>query len=468
MRLLRWFLLALALGFALPAAARPGVTVTVSRAQGGDWLVDYAFAVRSRVWLFTRSNLDLDGKPWRQQGWTVETPGVRLERAGRYDVLAAAAPLTRVRIRMRPFAHPLIADYTPALAFSDGGLAFYSDHFSVAPLPSLDAARALPADLESANVAQPPVTLVFSDPGRRLLLRGKASRGRAVFALGDVDAYVYSGAAAVIETPAFAGVIDAGLPEWVRGELDSFTPRILGYYTARLDKPLGGRPMALVAWQGAAQPGASLGGSVLDHMVVMQISGQRVLQRTPEILGQMRWFIAHESAHFWLGQTVRYAHEREGWIMEGGADLLAIRGTQALIPDYDARSFLRREMDDCLKLVKADQPLAGAGERGENRAYYACGALLMLAAEGAARQQNPKADIFTFVRALIDANRADGKVSAADWLAQFVRMGGDPALAAEIATLLDKGLPDPRAFWMRLFTATGVAFAVDGEGLRLG
>jgi hypothetical protein len=465
--MLRWFLLAVAILFAAPAAARPGVTVTVSRAEGGDWLVDYRFAVRSRVWFFTRSGNDLDGKPWREQGWSVETPGVRLERAGRYDVLSAAAPLGHVRIRMRPFAHPLLADYTPVLAFSDGGLAFYSDHFSVAPLPTLDAVRALPADLDTARVVQPPVTLVFSDPGHRLLLRGRASRGRAVFALGDADAYVYAGAAPVIETPAFAGVIDAGLPAWVRGELDDFTPRILGLYAERLGKPAGGKPMALVAWQGAQQPGWSLGGSVLDHMVVMQISGQRVLARTPDVLSQMRWFIAHESAHFWLGQTVKYAHENEGWIMEGGADLLAIRGTRTLIPDYDAAAYLQREMDECLKLETAGKPLAGAGERGENRAYYACGALLGLAAEGVVRRHDPSADYFTFVRGLIEANRADGKVSASDWLAQFVKVGGDPAMAADIRTLLDKGVADPRAFWMRLFTASGVAFSQAGEGLKL-
>src|SRR4051812_3658557 len=115
MRLLRWVLLAFALMAAPPVIARPGVTVTVSRGPGGDWLIDYAFAFRSRIWFFTRSNNDLDGKPWRPQSWTIETPGVRLERVGRYDVLAGAAPLAKVRIRMHPFAHPLVADYTPVL-----------------------------------------------------------------------------------------------------------------------------------------------------------------------------------------------------------------------------------------------------------------------------------------------------------------------------------------------------------------
>lgn len=465
--MIRWFLFAFALVFAAPVSAKPGVTVSVSRAEGGDWLIDYAFAVKSPVWFFTRSQVDLDGKPWRPQSWTVETPGVKLERAGRYDALVAESPLTRVRIRMRPFAHPLTADYTPALAFSDGGLAFYSDHFDVAPLPSLDRVRALPIDLAGAKIAQPGVTLVFNDPGHRLLLRGEATRDSAVFRLGKADAYLYSGSAPMIETQAFAGVVDTGLPEWVRGELDSFTPNILNYYAARLGPAAGGRPMALIAWQGSDQPGSSMGGSVLDHMVVMQISGQQALQANPVLLSRMRWFIAHESAHFWLGQTVRYARESEGWIMEGGADLLAVRGTQALVSGFDARAFLQSEMDDCLKLETAGKPLAGAGERGENRAYYACGALLGLAAEGAIRKRDPGADYFGFVRALIESDRKGGKVSAEDWLASFVKLGGDPAAAGEIRGLLEKGVSDPKAFWMRLFTATGVGFVVEGEGIRL-
>jgi len=292
---------------ASPAAAKPGITVAVTRVASGDWTIDYVFPTPARIWFFPRSNGDLEGKPWRPQSWTVETPGVRLERIGRYDALTSATPLRRVRLRMRPFAHPLMADYTPALAFSDGGLAFYSDHFLIVPMASLDAVRALPPDLERAQIVQPPVTLMLNDRGRRLLLRGRALRGKARFALGDTDTYLYSGDARVIETATFAGVIDAGLPGWVRTELDQFTPQIMALYNQRLGTPTGGRPMALIAWQGADKPGWSLGGSVLDRMVVMQISGQRVLARTPDVLAQMRWFIGHESAHFWLGQTVRYA-----------------------------------------------------------------------------------------------------------------------------------------------------------------
>lgn len=465
--MIRWLLILIALAFAAPAAAKPGVTVTLSRADGGDWLVDYRFAVRSRVWFFQRSNLDLDGKPWRQQGWTVETPGVKLERIGHFDALTGDAPLQHVRIRMRPFAHPLQSDYTPVLAFSDGGLAFYTDHFLITPQPSREAVAALPADPNTVTFIQPHETLIFNDPGHRLLLRGEALSGTARFDLGGPDSFIYSGDAPVIETPSFAGVIDAGLPEWVRTELDQFTPQVMALYNRRLGPSSGDKPMALIAWQGAEQPGRSLGGSVLDKMLVMQISGQQVQTRSPAVLGQLHWFIAHESAHFWMGQTVRYSRDADGWILEGSADLLSVRATSSLVSDFDAPAFLQDAMDTCLKLQGPGKPLATAIERGENKAFYACGALLMLSAEAAMRRGDPTADIMSFIRGLIDANRTDGVVTMDDWLTAFRQVGGSAESVAEIRAFIDRGVADPKAFWMRLFSTTGVAFAPEGEGLKL-
>ena len=146
---------------AAPAAARRAVEVTITRTAPDQWVVDYAFDGRPGVWFFPRSSTDLDGKPWRPQAWTVETPGVRLVRAGRYDALAAGdgKPLARVRIRMRAFAEPLIGDYTPALAFSDGGVALYGDHFTIIPQPSLEAVAALPYDLTATRLDIPAITL---------------------------------------------------------------------------------------------------------------------------------------------------------------------------------------------------------------------------------------------------------------------------------------------------------------------
>jgi hypothetical protein len=147
--------------------------------------------------------------------------------------------------------------------------------------------------------------------------------------------------------------------------------------------------------------------------------------------------------------------------MEGTADLLAARTLQQLTPDYDVRGALQEELDECLALTGPGEALITAAERTEFRAHYACGAMLTLAAEGASD------DVFDFVRTLIDANRADGFVTSEDWLAQFRAASGDAALTDAVRTFVDRGVADPRAFWERLFKATGVRFDASPEALTL-
>lgn len=393
---------------------------------------------------------------------------MRLARAGRYYVLVAdGAPVSRVQIAFKPYTKPLVADYTPVLAFSDGGAALYTEHFALAPLKDEAAAQAMPADLNEIEIEQEPMVLRVEAPGSGLMVGGTISRDVAEIPTDRINGYVYVGEAPLISTASFAGMIDPGLPPWIRAELDGFTPRLMQLYTRRLGKPAGTRPMALVAWGGAAARGWSLSGSVLPGMVVMHLSGTRVVERSPTGLASVRWFIGHETAHFWIGQTIRYNRRAEGWITEGGADLLAIRALDTLAPGYDSRSELQQKLDECLKLNGPGEPLATAEVRGEHGAEYACGALLTLAAEAAERKRDPKSDVFTWLRRLIDANREDGIITAGEWLATFAKISGDPATAERVRTYLHQGESDPAAFFAELFTATGVRFARDGDKLAL-
>lgn len=450
------------------ASPRQGeASAVLERAADGSWLLDYRFTRAAPAWFFVRSALDLDGKPWRARSFTVETPGVRLERVGRYDVLAGdGTPLTHVRIRVRPYSESIAADYTPALMFSDGGIAFYSEHHLVAPLAAAEAAAKLPSDLNGVEFETVPVRLTLRDPGRTLLLGGKRLRGEAGLMLNGDGAYLYSGAARPMETQAFVGIVDPGLPQWVTAELNAFTPRLFDFYTARLGKPAGDRPAALVAWGGAALKGHSIGGSVLKGMVVMNIRGAHVAAPNPAVRTRMRWFIGHEAAHFWMGQTVRYGERAEAWITEGSADLMAFRATRYLDPGYDDRADLQRSIDTCLK-VNGTRPLAKAAERDAHDASYACGALLALAGEGALRKRDPNADVFTWIRRLIDANREDRTVTQADWLDAFAAVQTDPAVTASVRRFLDEGVADPAGFVFALLTANGVPVRREGERVVL-
>ncbi|MHA6721247.1 hypothetical protein ACX40Y_17570 [Sphingomonas sp. RS6] len=449
------------------AAATPkGYHATLMHDRHGGWVLDYRFDRAAPLWFFLRSQPGLDGKSWRGASWTVETPGVVLERIGGYDVLRSTkGPIRHVRIRVRPYDESLQADYSPFLMFSDGGVAVFDGHYAVAPLASREAAAALPADLNGVAFDSAPGRLTMRDPGHVLLRGGVRTRSSVRVDLDREPSYVYDGPAAPIESAAFVGIVDPGLPAWIREQLDRFTPQLFALYRERLGPPAGGRPMAMVAWAGGGNPGTSMGGSVLPGLVVMRIAGQQTLAPNPAVMNRLRWFFGHESAHFWMGQTVSYTRRSEAWITEGAADMLAIRASERLVPDFDTQRQLQREVDDCIA-GSAGKSLAGASERGEGRTNYACGAALLIAVEGAVRRDT-KADLFDWMRGLIDANRADGKVSEADWLAAFDAVVADAAQREAVRAFIDRGVGDPAAFLGALYEATGVAFTRDGARLVL-
>ena len=101
-----------------------------------------------------------------------------------------------------------------------------------------------------------------------------------------------------------------------------------------------------------------------------------------------------------------------------------------------------------------------ARERNESRAYYACGAVFGLVAESASGRS-----FFAFVKRIIDSNRVDGIVSRAEWLAALDSASRKPDLSRDIARLLDRGVPDPKAFIAALFTRAGVTHSLDAQGM---
>ena len=136
----------------------PEVRVTVTR-EGDRFTADYAFDRDAPVWAYVRSSLIMEVRePWRPRQWTVETPGVVLERRGNYDVLRAmdGGPVPRsVRLTLRPEAVDLEADYA-TLMFSDGAVAMPTHIFDVFPVSSVDAVDALPRDLNGVSLPAGP------------------------------------------------------------------------------------------------------------------------------------------------------------------------------------------------------------------------------------------------------------------------------------------------------------------------
>jgi len=421
------------------------VQVDVTR-RGEEWTAEYRFNRASQAWLFARTSATRKGDDtWRARTWTVETPGVRIERHGAFDVLVArrGAVPEKVRLRFTPLTEKLADDYTPALRFTDGGVALFTGQFDLLPLESVRAVAKLPSDLNGVMFPTTEAGMSFTD-GRRTEQHS-----------GILPRYVFLGPTRAVESADVVTLLDPQLPAWIHGALAKTVPQLLALYSAQLGQTKAGRPTVIVSWGGPTPLIMSRGGGALSGQIVMEYEGEGLMIETPERRAEDLWFVAHEAAHFWLGQTVGYEFARDSWITEGGADLLAIRVIAELKLPFDWRGQVNRSIDECATLTRK-RGVESARDRNEHRAYYACGLVLGLVAEGASRKP-----FHAFVRALVDANRADAVVSRADWLAALDAQTRDRTLSRDIVRLLEKGAPDPSAFIASLLERAGVPVGFD-------
>ncbi len=447
------------------AASQPGevpstlAEISVVR-ENGVIEAEYRFHQEAPAWVFYRSGRQrVSGAHWRGEVWEILTPGVVLVEDGHYAYLAAESggdvPST-VSVRFTPRHVGLAADYDPALVFSDGSVALFSDQFDVFPRESAGAVADLPSDLNTAeDLPMRPSRTCWRDAGGPILYRGEEHDSACG---SNAQTYVFFGSDGVTTTPALATILDTGLPEWIRAQIADFSPEVAGWYTGQLGEGLSSRPTIMASWNGPSEGVTSMGGSVLPGLIVMVFEGSGLLEPSPQVTGHIRWFIAHEVAHFWLGQTVRYAYQRDMWITEGGADLAALRALEALDPDWQgSNAFLQSALNDCLSRVSA--PIDTAAGRGDFRVYYACGTIFSHSLEHATGRS-----WLDLLAGMIAATRDAGVLTRADWLSVLDDTARGGEIAAIIRDLLENGAQDSVGTIATLLEAAGVPHTRDDEG----
>lgn len=448
-------LVLLAIAFAVPAAAGP---VQVEVTQDKDsFVADFALPAEAPAWGFWRSSTAAsDNESWRAKSWAVLTPGVTLVRRGQQDALIGVdgRPVPRrVRVRFTPFTGDLNANYVPALDLGGGTVAIFDGHFSLFSVDDAGKLDTLLPGFDPASVGDPGTAVQFK--GRHVQIAGDVEGYRAGRSSG---AYGIFGRLPTVTGDGVDTMIDSELPKWLTDYLSGFTPKVIGALTTGLGPAGLDQPRILASWEGAGIEGASMNGGTLKGLILMRFEGRQALSELPALRDMARWFVAHEAAHFWLGQAVTYDSPRDSWIMEGGADLLAIRTIAGLDPSYDGRKLLNEALRDCARL--AVKPVASALERNEHRAYYACGTVFALVAE-----KVNGSNFFSFVRGLIADNQADKSINSADWIAALVRISGEPSLGKTIATLLDQGSTKPEDDLAYLLSEARIPFVIDEQGV---
>ena len=201
-----------------------------------------------------------------------------------------------------------------------------------------------------------------------------------------------------------------------------------------------------------------MNGGTLKGLILMRFEGEAALTEIPALRNMARWFIAHEAAHFWLGQAVGYEGARDSWIMEGGADLLAVRTVGRLDPAFDGRKVLNERPARLLgaggkaggdrhragrpsrqlRLRRAILPGCGKGQQGRLLRLYQ-GADRRQPCQGGSQQRR-------LAGGARPRERHAGSVEA-------------------IRGLLEFGSPEPKAALAGLLKRAGIAFTLDPKGV---
>ena len=231
--------------------AAPQVTVT---REDGRLTVDYVFNRDAVVWAFMDSALISEVRePWRSRQWTVETPGVVMERRGHYDIIRSTngGPVPRhVRFSVTPKAVELEAEYK-TLVFSDGAVALPTRQMDVFALGSPEAAEAMPADLNGVNLDGGASRVTWRDLDGPVLFNGE--RHAELTTTGE-RSYVLLGQARVTPGEGLTTVMDPNLPPWIGEKIRDFAPRVGQFYLQRLGGPV---RAATIRWswcRGTARP----------------------------------------------------------------------------------------------------------------------------------------------------------------------------------------------------------------------
>lgn len=422
MRTALGLLLSLTATFVLSAAqaASPTPEILVTALPGMQWQVRYDFAQPVDKLEFKSSPDDSRGRTWLpDQGFEI-VPTDRGAVARRKD----GANFRTVRFRMSPTYSVLPKEYAPFSPFGDGGMLFHTGRFFACQDRCPDDAS-WSMDLWTAAED-------------KIILDGKSVNGEAHWIDRDDGRSVYVGKNVPQQTEDFIAVLDAALPERIRGQLLAQLPEFMRLFSGKLGVlPI--RPMLFVSYDVSHPKGWGRQGGVLPGQVFVHFYGSKwpAEMEKPDFPNELAWHLAHEAAHLYQGSTSTESGDE--WITEGAAEAFA-----AMAFRDDASAYVQSAEEEALG--KCRDFLKGRSVRDAIAARtfdvaYTCGMLINLAIDSKVRLATKHDGLYAVWRNYLRRASSSGSVvSRAAYLEAVSDVGG-----ADIAEWVQKAVADQGA-----------------------
>jgi hypothetical protein len=363
-------------------AAAPAAQITIVHAPERDaWRVLYRLPEAVSEVAFARP-----GAPARGRHWTVVTPGLVLR--GEPDAERIVARDGRsfdgFELDIATYESHPEKDYQLFFSYTDGSRLVFTGQFEVGG-PAIGGS-----------------TFTFVPrPSEHVVVAGAASAEPSMWSSDGDGTYAYFGKTRPIVGDGFVGVVDAGMPAWLRQPMEAMLPPLFRYYAERTGLPLSKQPAVYASYRFDTEPGrVSLGGGVLPGVLQYEVrlgSGALGGPRAP-LVERVRRGIAHEVAHFWNGDMYRpQGNGSADWMSEGSADAFAYAALRELgfIDDQHWAELSGEAFSKCL-LGVALGPLHAASVPGRFGLHYWCGHLIAHVTDVLARRARPDGDLFGF------------------------------------------------------------------------
>jgi hypothetical protein len=401
-------------------AASPTPEILVTALRGMQWQVRYDFAQPVDKLEFKSSPDDSRSQTWLpDQGFEIVTTD-RGEVARRKD----GAHFRTVRFRMSPTYRVLPKEYAPFSPFGDGGMLFHTGRFFACQ-------DLCPGDASWSMY-------LWAATEDQIVLDGKVVKAEAHWIDRDDGRSVYVGKNVPQQTDDFIAVLDAALPERIRGQLLAQMPEFMHLFSGKLGA-LPTRPMLFVSYDASHPKGWGRQGGVLPAQVFVHFYGGKwpAEMEKPDFPDGLAWHFAHEAAHLYQRHTSTTSGD--DWITEGSAEAFAAMALRA-----DASAYVQSAEENALG--KCRESLKGRSTRdaiaaGTFDAAYSCGMLINLAIDSKIRLATKHDGLYAVWRNYLRRASNNGSVVSKAAYLEAVSDVGD----ADIAEWTQKAVADQGA-----------------------